>query len=178
MNVEPRCRILVEYAKWTALSALRTGAPIRDKRTVYRLLDGVTFAGVLSGEPEISFDCWHQRATEALCCDADRLKLDVAPFPGRLERQADQRLPEDGGLRRGARTRGPSRRAASGVDDGVFDKAQAAVRAHLEAEGAAGDRLDTLHKALTRTVIRALTLASQQAQQVVASMTADAGSTH
>ena len=81
MNVEPRCWILVEYAKWTALSALRTGAPIRDRETVYRLLDGVTFAEVLSGEPKISFDCWHQRETNALSSAADALKPDVAPFP-------------------------------------------------------------------------------------------------
>ena len=78
MSVEPRCQILVEYAKWTALSAVRTGAPIRDRETVYRLLDGVTFAEVLSGEPESSFDCWHQRATEALCCRANKHLRDVA----------------------------------------------------------------------------------------------------
>ena len=81
MSVEPRCQILVEYAKWTALSAVRTGAPIRDRETVYRLLDGVTFAEVLSGEPEISFDCWHQCQTEALCSAADHLRPDVVPFP-------------------------------------------------------------------------------------------------
>ena len=78
MNVEPRCQILIEYAKWTALSALRTGAPIKDKKTVYQLLDGVPFAEVLSGEAEISFDCWHQRATEALCCRANKYLRDVA----------------------------------------------------------------------------------------------------
>ena len=40
MNLDPRCRILVEYAKWTALSAVRQG-PIRAREPVYQLLDGV-----------------------------------------------------------------------------------------------------------------------------------------
>ena len=80
-ELEPRCQVLVEYAKWTARAAVAAGGPIKDTDTVYRLLDGVTFGEVLSGEPEISFDCWHQRETEALCCEADDLKPDVAPFP-------------------------------------------------------------------------------------------------
>ena len=42
-------RILVEYAKWTARAAVAAGAPIRDRETVYRLLDGVAFGEVLSG---------------------------------------------------------------------------------------------------------------------------------
>ena len=82
MSVEPRCQILVEYAKWTALSAVRTGAPIRDRKTVYRLLDGVAFAEVLSGAVSAErFDRWHQSETEALCSAADDLKRDVALFP-------------------------------------------------------------------------------------------------
>ena len=76
MSVEPRCQILVEYAKWTALSAVRTGAPIRDKKTVYCLLDGVAFGEVLSGAE--GFDAWHQRETEALCCRANKHLRDVA----------------------------------------------------------------------------------------------------
>ena len=79
----PRCQILVEYAKWTARAAVAAGAPIKAKKTVYRLLDGVAFAEVLSGA-EVSaewFDCWHQRETEALCSAANDLKPDVAPFP-------------------------------------------------------------------------------------------------
>ena len=82
MSVGLRCQILVEYAKWTALSAVRTGAPIRDRETVYRLLDGVAFAEVFSGAVSAErFDRWHQSATEALCSAADNLKRDVTPFP-------------------------------------------------------------------------------------------------
>ena len=81
MSVEPRYQILVEYAKWTARAAVAAGGPIKDTDTVNRLLDGVAFGEVLLGEPEISFDCRHQRETEALCYEADDLKPDVAPFP-------------------------------------------------------------------------------------------------
>ena len=50
-ELEPRCQVLVEYAKWTARAAVAAGGPIKDTDTVYRLLDGVTFGEVLSGEP-------------------------------------------------------------------------------------------------------------------------------
>ena len=82
---QPRCQILVEYAKWTAFSAVRVPkSPIKDKKTIYQLLNGVAFAEVLSSGEEVSaerFDCWHQRETEALCNAANELKPDVAPFP-------------------------------------------------------------------------------------------------
>ena len=74
MSIEPRCQILVEYAKWTALSAVKAGAPIKDKKTVYRLLDGVAFGEVLSGA-EVSaerFNAWHRRETRRLCRCADK----------------------------------------------------------------------------------------------------------
>ena len=48
----PRCRILVNYAEWTALSAVKRG-PIRDGKTVHQLLDEVAFAKVLSDETKI-----------------------------------------------------------------------------------------------------------------------------
>ena len=67
---EPRCQILVEYAKWTALSAVRAGCPIRAREPVYRLLDGVAFAEVLCGEAS-DFNEWHECQTVALC---DRAK--------------------------------------------------------------------------------------------------------
>ena len=82
-RVEPRCQILVEYAKWTARAAVAAGAPIKDRETVYQLLDGVAFGEMLSGA-EVSaerFDCWHQHETEELCSEADKCRSDVAPFP-------------------------------------------------------------------------------------------------
>ena len=33
--LEPRCQILVEYAKWIALSAVKAGCPIRAREPVY-----------------------------------------------------------------------------------------------------------------------------------------------
>lgn len=39
-ELEPRRQILVEYAKWTALSVVRSGSPIKAREPVYRLLDG------------------------------------------------------------------------------------------------------------------------------------------
>ena len=80
----PRCQVLVEYAKWTARAAVNSGGPIKDTNTIYRLLDGVAFADVLSGETEISaeeFNRWHRRETEGLCCRANDLRPQVAPFP-------------------------------------------------------------------------------------------------
>lgn len=75
MSVEPRCQILVEYAKWTARAAVNAGGPIRDTDTVYRLLDEVAFSTVL--DPSLGpiscrdFNEWHIRQTENLC---DRAK--------------------------------------------------------------------------------------------------------
>ena len=80
MSIEPRCQILVEYAKWTARAAVAAGAPIKDRETVYRLLDGVAFSTVL--DPSLGpisskdFNEWHARQTEDLC---NRAKLDLPP---------------------------------------------------------------------------------------------------
>ena len=81
MSIEPRVQILVEYAKWTARAAVNVGTcPIKARKPIYRLLDGVAFAGVLS-DVEVSperFDAWHQRETEALCRRANKHLHDIA----------------------------------------------------------------------------------------------------
>ncbi|MCY4637464.1 MAG: hypothetical protein OXG04_23690 [Acidobacteria bacterium] len=81
MSIEPRVQILVEYAKWTARAAVNVGTcPIKARKPIYRLLDGVAFAGVLSDvvvSPE-RFDAWHQRETEALCHRANKHLHDIA----------------------------------------------------------------------------------------------------
>jgi hypothetical protein len=46
-----RAQIVLDYAKWTALSATRSGAPIKSRGDVYSLLDAVTFGEVLSPGP-------------------------------------------------------------------------------------------------------------------------------
>ena len=74
-ELEPRCQILVEYAKWTALSAVRVPkSPIKDQKRVYELLGGVAFSRVLN--PSLGpiscedFNCWHQAQTKGLCARA------------------------------------------------------------------------------------------------------------
>lgn len=80
-----RCSIILEYAKWTALSASRVGAPIRSKKALYPLLDEVAFDGVLDRDRGAicaeDFDAWHEQATERLRGRANDLKPEVAPFP-------------------------------------------------------------------------------------------------
>ena len=64
MKLDPRCQILIEYAKWTALSAVKRGSPIKAKEPVYQLLDRVAFSLVLN--PSLGpiscrkFNQWHQ----------------------------------------------------------------------------------------------------------------------
>jgi GNAT superfamily N-acetyltransferase len=70
-ETECRAKIITDYASWTVLSALRSGAPIKSRKDVYPLLRTVDF-GVLLQEstPPISigqFDAWHEAATAGLC---------------------------------------------------------------------------------------------------------------
>src|SRR5437762_2165146 len=65
-----RSQIVLDFAKWTALSALRSGAPIKSRVHVYPLVDVVTFGEVLQSEPPIApaeFNAWHEAQTVALC---------------------------------------------------------------------------------------------------------------
>ena len=86
-ELEPRCQILVEYAKWTAFSAVRLG-PIRASESVDELLGGVAFSRVLN--PSLGrisrkeFNAWHQCETNALCARA------TAPKPPPVEHARPQ----------------------------------------------------------------------------------------
>ena len=65
-----RRQIILDYAKWTVLSAFRSGAPIKSRKDIYPLIDAVAFADVLSSSRAISaseFDSWHEIKTSALC---------------------------------------------------------------------------------------------------------------
>jgi len=66
-----RAKIITDYASWTVLSALRSGAPIKSRRDVYPLLRTVDFGALLQqSTPPISegqFDAWHEAATLSLC---------------------------------------------------------------------------------------------------------------
>ena len=74
MELDPHCQILIEYAKWTALSAVKMGCPIRAKERVCQLLDRVAFSVVLDPlRGPIScreFNRWHQHETEELSARA------------------------------------------------------------------------------------------------------------
>ena len=65
---ESRAKIILDFAKWTALSALRR-APIKSREHVYQLLDEIAFAQVLRPGPPVArqdFDKWHETQTLGL----------------------------------------------------------------------------------------------------------------
>jgi hypothetical protein len=73
MSAAERRRIILDYAKWTALSALRSGRHSKSRTDVYPLLDAVGFGVVLGPGPPIAnveFDAWHEAETAALCARA------------------------------------------------------------------------------------------------------------
>lgn len=75
---QPRHRIVLNFAKWTALSALRSGAPIKSRVHVYRLLDAVAFSDILQPGPSVAgpeFDAWHEAQTLALCARDHRVPV-------------------------------------------------------------------------------------------------------
>src|SRR5262245_1023190 len=68
---ECRMRIIATYAGWTALSALRSGAPVKSRKQVYSLLRSVDFPRLLvpTGTPvsDREFARWHRSTSLALC---------------------------------------------------------------------------------------------------------------
>jgi hypothetical protein len=66
-----RAQIIRTYAGWTALSALRSGAPVKSRARIYPLLHSVDFAALLAtdGRPVTAteFAVWHRRETLAIC---------------------------------------------------------------------------------------------------------------
>ena len=115
-----RRKIILDYAKWTALSALRSGATVKSRKDIYRLLDTVNFGVVLGSSGEISaleFDAWHEKETKALSDRQSKPPLQIgwsaklinvylktAAYVGELGRQGLRNVlhpPIDGGLRDG-----------------------------------------------------------------------------
>ena len=74
-----RPRIIQQYAEWTALSALRSGSPIKSRRDVYTAVRGVDFEPLFSREqPSCSaaeFNSWHRHAVEGLLARDARLTV-------------------------------------------------------------------------------------------------------
>src|SRR5438445_1837101 len=123
---EFRCQIILDYSKWTALSALRSGAPIKSRADVYPLLDGVAFGTVLTDSQPIAgneFDAWHEAEVSALCTRDSRVRigwgaklinvyLKTAAYVGELGRPGLRDAlhpPVDSGLWDGLRKRLPDR---------------------------------------------------------------------
>ncbi len=68
---ELRDGIIRTYAGWTALSALRSGSPVKSRDEIYPILAAINF-DVLFGRTKdavtiVEFDGWHRRATETIC---------------------------------------------------------------------------------------------------------------
>ena len=76
---EVRKAIIATYAEWTAMSALRSGAPIKSRRDVYTALRGVDFAVLfdeaLGPSNRSTFNAWHARAVRELIIREPRLTV-------------------------------------------------------------------------------------------------------
>ncbi len=71
--------IMEAYAKWTAMSAPRSGAPIKSRRDVYTVLRGVDFAvlfeDALGPMNRATFDAWHADAVQGMIEREPRLAV-------------------------------------------------------------------------------------------------------
>lgn len=74
-----RAEIIETYAKWTAMSALRSGAPIKSRRDVYTAIAGVDFPVLfekaLGPINRTTFDAWHEASTNGLIQREPRLSV-------------------------------------------------------------------------------------------------------
>jgi hypothetical protein len=74
-----RKAIIATYAEWTAMSALRSGAPIKSRRDVYTALRevdfAVLFADALGPINRTTFDAWHADAIKAMIEREPRLTV-------------------------------------------------------------------------------------------------------
>src|SRR5437899_13071503 len=68
---QKRGRIVHDFGKWTALSALRSGSPIKAGRQVYDLIDKhADLATLFACDTPIDaaeFDNWHEETVLAFC---------------------------------------------------------------------------------------------------------------
>jgi hypothetical protein len=69
-NEEKRRKIVHDFAKWTALSALRSGAPLKTGNRVYSLIDKANLAVLFDSNRAVDdteFDRWHEKTVLAFC---------------------------------------------------------------------------------------------------------------
>jgi hypothetical protein len=68
---EKRQKIVHDFAKWTALSALRSGSPLKGAAEIYHLIDhSADLACLFDGSASITdaeFDRWHEATVTAFC---------------------------------------------------------------------------------------------------------------
>ena len=76
---EVRRDIIETYAKWTVLSALRSGAPIKSRRDVYSVLRDIDFAPLFAKDlgpiNRTTFDGWHAKAVRKIMKKEPRLTV-------------------------------------------------------------------------------------------------------
>jgi hypothetical protein len=74
-----RAQIIATYAEWTALSALRSGAPIKSRRDVYGALRAIDFEVLfdrsLGAINRRTFDAWHERTVAEMIVREPRLPV-------------------------------------------------------------------------------------------------------
>ncbi len=74
-----RAGIIETYARWTAMSALRSGAPIKSRRDIYTALAGVDFSVLFDDAfgpiDRTTFDAWHEVSTHLLIEREPRLTV-------------------------------------------------------------------------------------------------------
>jgi hypothetical protein len=76
---EVREGIVRTFAAWTALSALRSGAPIKSREDVYRLIRRGYFKQIadttLGPLSALEFDAWHEHTCAAMLAEEARLQV-------------------------------------------------------------------------------------------------------
>jgi hypothetical protein len=76
---EVRKAIIATYAEWTAMSALRSGAPIKSRRDIYTALRYVDFAVLFDDARgpinRTTFDDWHAHAIQDMIDREPRLTV-------------------------------------------------------------------------------------------------------
>src|SRR5262245_54711456 len=71
-----RLTIIDRFARWTALSALRSGPSFKSRQEIYSLLRLVDFASLLAPDAALpDFDAWHRGAVLALAKASPRLGI-------------------------------------------------------------------------------------------------------
>jgi hypothetical protein len=77
-NHEKRRKIVHDFAKWAALSALRSGSPVKTEKQVYNLIKSADLTQLFDSTraiDETEFDRWHEKTVLAFCEMEPALKM-------------------------------------------------------------------------------------------------------